>query len=92
MYVWVGMCFGGGLGDEGERIKIYRHVLYINLQLSTNAYQDNNTLSNGKMLIDTDSCFMTLVSSPVKLAIFPKPETDCNKNFFAILLRTSIPI
>ena len=30
--LFVCMCVGawGGFGDEGERLKIYRHVLYIN--------------------------------------------------------------
>ena len=44
MYLWGGEEV---LGDEEEHIEFYEHVLYINLQLSTNAYQNDNTLVHG---------------------------------------------
>ena len=59
---WCGCVSGEFWGDDGERIKFYRHALHIILQLSTNAYQDDSTLSKGKILMVTESCFMTLVS------------------------------
>ena len=61
------VCVSGDvLGDEGEGIKFYEHVIYINLQLSTNPYQEDKILSNTiKILMYTDSCFMTLISLSV---------------------------
>ena len=75
MCVWGGSCFACmrvGIGAVcGVKVShevsltgtVYTYT--INLQLNTNAYQDDNALSKGNILMDTDSCFRAYISLSV---------------------------
>ena len=56
-------CFGmwGCLGTKGSALNFTDMFLHKS-QFSTHAYHNDNTLSKGKIHMDTDNCFMILVS------------------------------